>query len=519
MSKSRTQVVDDRNEAVMVERAPVEGPTRRELFTMLGGAAVGAYALSCGSPSRAPSALDTDLEDPLYYSSATALAHAIRKKDLSSEEVVRAYLARIEEVNPTLNAVVLLAADEALERARQADASLVRGVLLGPLHGVPMTLKDSIDTAGMVSTGGTLGRANFVPEKDATVAARLRAAGAIFIGKTNTPELTYSFETNNLLFGFTHNPYDPKRTPGGSSGGAAAIVASGGSAMDIGSDTGGSIRYPSHCCGIAGIKPTSGRVPRTGHIVPFGGLWDAFTTLGPMARTVDDLILTLPLIAGPDWRDPSIVPVPLGDPTSVDLKKLRVSFHTDNGIATPTPETMQAVRRAGEALSAAGLSVEEVRPTGIEETLDIINTCWAAEGGYYERKLLKKAGTTKHSFTWIEEAKPITMREFGDLIDRWDAFRMKMLMFFENFDVILSPVYGAPAQPHVEVDESSPMFSYTETYNLTGWPVAVIRCGTSPEGLPIGVQVIAQPWREDVALAVARHLEKTLGGFEPPTGI
>ncbi len=503
----------------MGHRDPAGDPTRRELLTMLGGAAIGAYALSCETPQRAPSGLNTDLRDPLYYSSATALAHAIRKKDLSSEEIARTYLARIEEVNTTINAVVLLAADEALERARQADASLARGEALGPLHGVPMTLKDSIDTAGMVSTGGTLGRASFVPERDATVAARLRAAGAIFLGKTNTPELTSSFETNNLLFGFTHNPYDPQRTPGGSSGGAAAIVAAGGTAMDIGSDTGGSIRYPSHCCGIAGIKPTSGRVPRTGHIIPFGGIWDAFTTLGPMARTVDDLILTLPLIAGPDWRDPSIAPVPLRDPQAVDLKKLRVSFHTDNGIATPTPETMHAVRRAGEALSAAGLAVEEVRPTGIEETLDIIKACWAAEGGYYERKLLKKAGTTKHSFTWMEEAKPIPMPEFGDLIDRWDAFRVKMLTFFENFDVILSPVYGAPAQPHVEVDESSPMFSYTETYNLTGWPVVVIRCGTSPEGMPIGVQVVAQPWREDVALAVARHLEKALGGFEPPTGI
>ncbi|MEE9230049.1 MAG: amidase [Acidobacteriota bacterium] len=519
MTMNRAQRSPDDDVNPPERQTPSEGLTRREVLTLLNSAALGAYALSCGSAPRAPSALDTELKDPLYYSSATALAHAIRKKDLSSEEIVRVYLARIEKVNPAINAVILLAADAALERARTADASLARGESLGPLHGVPMTLKDSIDTAGMVSTGGTLGRANFVPERDATVAARLRAAGAIFLGKTNTPELTGSFETNNLLFGFTHNPYDLQRTPGGSSGGAAAIVASGGTAMDIGSDTGGSIRYPSHCCGIAGIKPTSGRVPRTGHIVPFGGILDTFTTLGPMARTVDDLILTLPLIAGPDWRDPSIVPMPLGDPQAVDLKRLRVSFHTDNGIATPTPETMQVVRRAGEALSAAGLSVEEVRPTGIEESLDIINAFWGAEGGYYERKVLEKAGTTKHSLTWMEEAKPITMHEFGDLIDRWDAFRVKMLTFFENFDVILSPVNGAPAQPHAKVVDDDPTFTYTETYNLTGWPAAVIRCGTSPEGLPIGVQVVAQPWREDVALAVASHLEKALGGFEPPAGL
>src|SRR6266567_7812846 len=225
-------------------------------------------------------------------------------------------------------------------QARAADAALARGQLLGPLHGVPMTIKDSLDTAGVITTGGTQGRATFVPEQDATVVARLRAAGAILLGKTNTPELTLSGETDNLVYGRTNNPYDVSRTPGGSSGGAGAILAAGGSALDIGSDTGGSIRLPAHFCGIAGIKPTSGRVPRTGHIVPFGmGAVDALTQLGPMARYVEDLSLILPIIAGVDWRDPAIIPMPLGDPRAVSMTGLRVAMYTDNGTMSPTPET------------------------------------------------------------------------------------------------------------------------------------------------------------------------------------
>lgn len=509
----------DKNQESADARVPSEGLTRRELIVLAGGAALGSYALSCASPSRGPGALDTQIRDPLYYSSAAALASAIRRRRLSSEEVVQAFLKRIEEVNPKINAVVELVAEAALEKARLADASISSGDALGPLHGVPITLKDSIDTAGVISTGGTLGRVSFVPEQDATVAARLRGAGAILLGKTNTPELTSSYETNNLIFGFTHNPYDTGRTPGGSSGGAGAIVASGGSALDIGSDTGGSIRFPAHCCGIAGIKPTSGRVPRTGHIYPFGGFMDSFTTLGPMARYVDDLVLTLPVISGPDWRDPFIVPMPPADPGSVDLKSLRVSFHTDNGIASPTSETAQTIRRAAEALADAGARVEETRPDGIEESYDIIHALWVADGGAGDRKLLAKAGTTKHTLTWLDGLVSLSMGEFSDLVGRWDTFRSRMIAFLESFDVILSPVNAKPAQPHGEFTDGDPMFSYTQTYNLTGWPSAVIRGGASPEDLPIGVQIVARPWREDVALAVARHLEQLLGGFQPPPGL
>ncbi|HET6900342.1 MAG TPA: amidase, partial [Vicinamibacteria bacterium] len=191
--------------------------------------------------------------------SARALADSLRRGALSSEAAVRAFLERIEAVNPRLNAVVQLRAEAALEEARAADR--VAPARRGPLHGLPMTLKDSLDTAGLVTTGGTTGRASFVPAEDATVVRRVRAAGAIVLGKTNTPDLTLSYETTNLVYGRTNNPFDPSRTSGGSSGGAAAIVAAGGSPVEIGSDTGGSIRLPAHCCGVAGLKPTAGRVP------------------------------------------------------------------------------------------------------------------------------------------------------------------------------------------------------------------------------------------------------------------
>ncbi len=489
---------------------------RREILALVGGSALGSSLMSCASQAPQPTTGDNQLVDPLYYSSATALADAIRSKTISSEEVVKTFLERIDEVNPKLNAVVQQDPDAALEAARLADRSIGRGETLGPLHGVPITLKDSIDTVGLITTGGTLGRAQYLPEKDATVTARLRAAGAILLGKTNTPEFTWSYETDNLVYGQTHNPYDLARTPGGSSGGAAAIVASGGSALEVGSDTGGSIRYPSHCCGIAGIKPTAGRVPRTGHIVPFGGVTDLFTQLGPMARYVDDLALTLSVIAGVDWRDPAIVPMPLGDPADVDFGSLRISFHTDNGIAAPTPEIQETIRQAAGLLAGDGLQVDEVRPDGIEDTHEIINALWSADGGAGLRKLLQKAGTTETRLEGLE-SEPLSMSAFSDLMDRWDGFRCKMTAFLEKYDVVLGPANAYPARPHGTFSEVDPMFSYTETYNLTGWPGAVVRAGSSPEGLPIGAQIVARPWREDVALAVAKRIETALGGFQPPS--
>ena len=460
--------------------------------------------------------------DELIYASTGALARAIRSREVSSAEVVEAHLRRIDAVNPALNAVVQLRGDQALDEARRSDETVARKTDIGPLHGVPITIKDSIDTAGCVTTGGTMGLAEFVPERDATVVARLRAAGAILLGKTNTPELTLAFETDNLVYGRTNNPYDPSRSPGGSSGGAAAIIAAGGSPLDIGSDTGGSIRLPAHWCGIAGLRPTSGRVPRTGHRLPPGGWDDALTQLGPMARFVEDLALALPIIAGVDWRDPAIVPMPLGNPAAVELPSLRVAFFADNGIVAPTAETAEVVRTAASILEDAGAAVEEARPPGIEETYELINAVWGADGGAGVRSLLRASGTaqahwlTRRSQEILLPYAAADAAAFAAVIARWDAFRGAMLAFLEHHDLIVCPVHASPALPHGASPDEDPSFAYTETHNLTGWPAAVVRAGTSSEGLPIGVQIVARPWKEDTALAAAQRIETDLGGWRPP---
>ena len=450
--------------------------------------------------------------------SATTLARFIRTNLVSSVAVVDAHLARLEAVNPKLNAVVQLRAEAARQQAREADEAVSRGERLGPLHGIPITLKDSLDTADMVSTWGTAGRADFTPEHDATVVTRLRAAGAIILGKTNTPEFTLAGITDNAVYGRTNNPYDVERSPAGSSGGAGAILAAGGSSLDLGSDTGGSIRMPSHYCGIAGIKPTSGRVPRTGHAISFEvGALDAFTQIGPMARHVEDLGLTLSIIAGPDGHDPAVVPAPLGDPQDVSVRDLRIAFFTDNGIKSPSPDTVSTVRAAAGVLADHGVSVTEDRPQGVSDAERLWYSLYLADGGAWIRQLIRAAGTEHMSsaLDWMQTAQPVSLPEFTQELSRWNVYRSEMLAFMEPYDVLLCPVSATPATRHDDPD--GPDFTYTFAHNLTGWPGAVVRCGTSAEGLPIGVQLVAHPWREDVALAVAHYLETNLGGWQSPS--
>jgi amidase len=461
--------------------------------------------------------------DDILCNSATTLAHAIRSKKVSSREMVEAHLGRIEEVNPKLNAVVQLAAARALSEAERADSALARGEILGVLHGVPITLKDSIDTEGIVTTGGTEGRSGYIPATDATVAARLRAQGAVLMGKTNTPELTLAGETDNLVYGRTNNPYDLSRSPGGSSGGAAAIIASCGSPLDIGSDTGGSIRAPSHFCGIAGIKPTSGRVPRTGHIVPYGmGAVDALTQLGPMARYVEDLALVLSIIAGADDRDPGIIPMPsMGGPGCIDMAGLRVAVHTNNGVMEPTRETVRTVENAAVALKDAGVAIESKCPKAIAENADLPSDLMSADGRAWTRRLLEKAGT-KEVHPWLvkrlDDANTVSAARLTEILEKLDAYRSDMLGFMQDYDAILCPACVFPALPHGAslADDKAKGFSYTNAYNLTGWPGAVVRAGVSDEGMPIGIQIVAKPWREDVALALCGSIEASLGGWQSP---
>ena len=458
----------------------------------------------------------------LTYKSAAQLASMIRDKKTSSAEVVDAHIARIEAVNPAINAVVQLLADSARADAVKADAALAKGEETGPLHGVPFTVKDSIGIEGVVSTAGTKGRTNYVASADSTVVSRLRAAGAIPLAATNVPELCLGAETDNFVYGRTNNPYDLARTTGGSSGGEAALIASGGSPIGLGSDVGGSIRQPAHYCGIAGIKPTSGRVPSTGHWPPLDGLLGPMFKIGPMARFVEDLELTLPIIAGPDWRDARVGPVPLRDPGEVELQGLQVGFFTDNGNASADGDTMVALDDAAAALSDGGVQLREGKPRGTEQANDMFAAVLQADGGAGVRALLAEAGTTDpHPLIqlWLDRQgdSPLSASEFAGLLAALDQWRGQMQTFFADHDAILCPVWATPAIEHGKLAEAGwPDISYTRQYNLTGWPGAVVRAGTSEGGLPIGVQIVAAPWREDVALALAGQIEHSLGGWLAP---
>ena len=482
---------------------------------------IGAAACVAGVGSLSGRVEADALTEDLCFQSATKLAQMIATKKASSEEVVTSHLARIAKVNAAINAVVTLCGERALEEARRADKELSQGICRGAWHGVPMTIKDSLDTVGVKSTAGTEGRRDFVPKDDATVVARLRKSGAILMGKTNTPELTMDYRTDNVLFGSTKNPYNTAKTPGGSSGGAAAIVAAGGSPFDIGSDTGGSIRVPSGFCGTAGIKPTSGRVPRTGHIIGFAtGYSEPCTQLGPIARKVEDLFPLLRTIAGSDDYDPAIVDMPLSDPKTVDVSRLRIAFHTDNGVMAAVEEVKKTVEIAAAAMKDAGSPVEHDCPKPLSRLMDILKEDITSDGGEYLRHLLEQAGTTKWSpsLEFIKDLKPLPGDDFNRFLRHWQEFRADMHRFSTRYDVILCPVTAYASLPvDYLLGDMLAGFTYTYAYNLTGWPGAVVRAGTSSDGVPIGVQIVARPWREDVCIAVASHLEQALGGWQKPS--
>lgn len=458
------------------------------------------------------------MED-LLSGSIAEIAAAVKAKQVTSVQLTKTYLDRIEQVNGKLNAAININAEHALKRAAEADTKLQGGETPGPLHGVPMTIKDSLDTKDMVTTWGTTGRRDFRPGRDATAVARLREAGAILIAKTNTPEFTLSFKTDNLLFGATRNPFDLERTPGGSSGGAAALIAAGATLFDVGTDTGGSIRLPSHFCGTAGIKPTSGRVPCTGNALPSSGLIARLSQPGPMARNAKDLEYLLNIMSGPDLIDPYAQPVAPIDSSQVNVKNLRFGFFTDNGIKSPLPEIQTSVKAAAEMLAAEGASITEARPSGIEMTNFILSRVFSADGGEMVQALLEDCRTTEPS-TALAGMDPdslpvIDQQEFAQIITLWDNYRSSMLSIFNDFDVLLCPVNGQTAIALTE-EEDMANYTYTSAFNLTGWPAAVVRAGTDQRGLPIGIQIASSPFREDHCLAVAQWLEERFGDFPGP---
>lgn len=454
-----------------------------------------------------------EMQDMLHLS-ATDLTRALIKGQISSEELTRAVFTQIEAVNPRLNAIMAFDADTALAAARATDSRRSRGEPTGPLAGLPMTIKDSFETAGIASTAGTCGRRDYVPARDATVVARLRSAGAIIVGKTSTPELTLRFATENDIIGRTNNPYDLARSPGGSSGGAASMVAAAASPLDIGSDTGGSIRIPAHFCGIAGLKPTAGRISRAGHL-PYleFPLAEGFTQIGPLARYVRDLRLIYPVMAGADPCDPFCIPMPI-DLRDHDMRDLKIGFYSDNGCTPVTPETAGTLRAVATAFADAGAHVREAQPPGLQRSADLWREILLADGGAAVRAALDSYGTTEMSplLDWTQGQEPASVVDLSKRLAEWGDLKAHSLAFMEPFDLLLCPVNATPAPCH---DAPCPM-DYTYHFNLLGWPVSVVRCGGTASGLPIGMQLVAKPWREDLCLSAAQYLEDFFGGWQNP---
>ncbi len=416
---------------------------------------------------------------------AVWLARAIRTKKVSSLEVVRAHLEHIHTVNPRLNAVVFATAESALKQARAADRRNKSKNPLGPLHGVPFTAKDIFDTAGLPTTAGLRMLRSNIPDQDATVIARMRESGAILIGKTNCPPGGTGGDSWNPLHGGTRNPYDIARSPGASSSGEAAIIAAGGSPLGLGSDSGGSIRIPAHFCGVAALKPTNGLLPSTGGYGLVGGLTDPRSQVGPIARFVSDLIVVLPVLAGPDGFDSGVVPVTVAKRTP-KLKGMKVAWYADDGMAKPVAAVIATVRAASRALAEAGCAVTEERPPGLQEAHQVTLGYWGDRRMSHER-----------------------------MYRRWDNFRTALLQFMARFDLVLGPVAPDVAPLYRAKVVPAHQFSYTTPYSLSGNPCVVVRAGTSPEGLPIGVQVVARSWNDGVALRAAAAIERALGGWRP----
>jgi Asp-tRNA(Asn)/Glu-tRNA(Gln) amidotransferase A subunit family amidase len=407
----------------------------------------------------------------------------------------------------------------------------MQGKPLGPLHGVPISIKSSVDVAGMRCEAGTRLRAGLVATEDAPLVTRLKNAGAIVLGVTNTPELLMAWETDNLLYGRTNNPWDLERTPGGSSGGEAAAIAAGMSAGGVGSDGGGSIRVPAHFSGICGLKPTPGRIPATGHFPASAGPFALIGVVGPMARTVADLKVLFEVMQGPDIGDTCAAPVPVRWPSDDETKKLRIAYFEDDGRTPVTPETRAAVRTAAEALRSAGFQVDRFRPDGLEEARRLWHKFFVVAGGMLLRPMFKEndpdlSPTLKQFLEWSAAEPAHTGRT---LLDTWiqrDLLRSRFFMQMQQYPILLCPAAAIPAFRHGErswqIDGKTVHYldawSYTEFFNLLGNPAAVVPVGSSFEGLPIGVQIVGRPWEEEQVLAVAAALEQQCAAWRiPPT--
>jgi Asp-tRNA(Asn)/Glu-tRNA(Gln) amidotransferase A subunit family amidase len=465
----------------------------------------------------------------LHLLSAREIAAQIRRKVISPVEVARAHLERIERLNPKLNAFVDLQPEAVLAQAREAEKAIRRGDELGPLHGVPLSIKSSIDVAGHRCEAGTRLRAGYIAAEDAPLVARLRAAGAVILGVTNAPELLMAWETDNLLYGRTNNPWDLTRTAGGSSGGEAAAIAAGLSAGGVGSDGGGSIREPAHFCGICGLKPTPGRIPSTGHYPKSGGPFALIGVVGPMARTIEDVRIMFEVMAGWDDGDPCAAPVDVRELHETMVRSINIGFFEDDGRTPVTEETREAVKGAAGLLSNCGFHVAPFRPEGLEEARQRWWEFFGIAGGMILGPMLRGreselSPTLREFRTWTNAAPPHT----GDsLLAAWlgrDTVREKILLQMRKYPVLICPTAAIPAFRHGEREwqvegktvKYLDAWSYCEWFNLLGFPAAVVPMGFSAEGLPIGVQLVGRPWEEEVVLAVAAKLEAECGPWKGP---
>ncbi len=467
------------------------------------------------------------LLEELTNLSASELVRLIVEKQASPVEVAQAHLKRIEQLNPVLNAIVTIAPDF-LDQARQAEASLMRGDTLGPLYGLPITIKDTIETAYLRSTSGSMMRSQFVPRDDAPSVARLRKAGAIILGKTNAAEMAMDYTADNPVFGRTNNPHDLSRTPGGSSGGEAAAIATCMSAAGLGSDLAGSIRIPAHFCGITGLKPTTGSVPGAGQFPPSIGPYSLGAAIGPMARRVEDLQLLLSAL-----RETKVPTGPLATDSllnrSASMRGCRVAWYTDDAVAPVTEETRRAVARAAGALNDAGLIAEPSRPPGLERGYELwlklfsrasvvqlrnIYTGREEEGGDFVRWRLATADDTPAP-------------KLDEYISAWmerDRLRVELDQWMTEVPLLVAPVGATPALKHDTLKvtiggttlSTFRAFSYSQAFNVFDLPSVSVPAGVSAEGLPIGVQIVGRPFEEEAVLVAAAIVEDALGGWQPP---
>jgi len=452
----------------------------------------------------------------IVFSSTTQLAAAIRAGGVSATEVLEAHLAQIATRNPTLNAIVTMDAERAYERAREADAALARGEIWGPLHGVPFTLKDAHATAGMRTTTG-FPPLDHVPQEDSTVTARLKAAGGVLLGKTNVPVMLADYQTTNPIFGRTNNPWNIERTPGGSSGGAAAALAAGMTPFDIGTDLSASIRVPAHFSGVCGLKPTEQRVALTGLIpgLPTPRSVRIMSCIGPMARTVDDLALLYSIIAGPDERDTEVQPVPVDKMPQLELKHLRVAFAPSFPGLPVAAEIRGAVEELAKHLRPLCAAVEEAALPQVD----------------FNQELPRAGaliGMITGAFQPEEQKQSATLAQYLEALDQRDQSIIAWEQFFEKWDVLLCPPSMVTAFPHCEpgsplhVDDQEVIYwavsGHGTLFNYTGHPAVVLPYKLDRDGLPLGIQLVGKRWDESHLLAMAKVLSEVTGPFQRPPG-